>query len=214
MPDLDSIMFTIYIYTHLQPIPGHATRNGNDNCGYFCSANLMLPQTRKSFWWMAQRIVDYYEHVDSDWIQFYSANPIISILLQARGKCQAHLQRHSHHISHALHVYEVNHGRFLISLTLVSCEDNKFEKWGAVFSFWARKLKLDPCSGLEDVMLMLIPKIASDMDIGGRSCWFPRWRWMPPWTEMLRLFMELPVIILSFWTDHFCLVLAWLLEID
>jgi hypothetical protein len=96
----------------------HATRNWNDNCGYFCSANRILAQTRVSFWWMAQRIVDYYEHVDSDWIQFYSANQIIGVLLQARGQCQAHLQRHSRHISHALHVYEVNHGRFLISFTL------------------------------------------------------------------------------------------------
>jgi hypothetical protein len=65
---------------------------------------------------MAQRIVDYYyyyyyEHVDSDWIQFYTANQIIGILRlrQARGQCQAHLQHHSRHISHALHVYEVNH---------------------------------------------------------------------------------------------------------
>jgi hypothetical protein len=46
-------------------IPGHATRNRNDNCGYFCSANRILAQTRVSFWWMAQRIVDDYEHVDS-----------------------------------------------------------------------------------------------------------------------------------------------------
>jgi hypothetical protein len=59
-----------------------------------------------------------YEHVDSDWIQFYSANQIIGILLQARGQCQAHLQRHSRHISHTLHVYEVNHRQFLISLIL------------------------------------------------------------------------------------------------
>jgi hypothetical protein len=42
---------------------GHAIRNGNDSCGYFCSANGILEQTRESFWWMAQRIVDYYEHV-------------------------------------------------------------------------------------------------------------------------------------------------------
>jgi hypothetical protein len=37
---------------------------------------------------------------------------------QACGQCQAHPQHHSRHISHALHVYEVNHGQFLISLTL------------------------------------------------------------------------------------------------
>jgi hypothetical protein len=96
----------------------HATRNGNDNCGYFCSVNRILAQMRVLFWWMEQRIVDYYEHVDSDWIQFYSVNQMIGILPQALGQCQAHLQRHSRHISHALHVYQVNHGRFLISLTL------------------------------------------------------------------------------------------------
>jgi hypothetical protein len=106
---------------------GHATRNGNDNCGYFYSANRILAQMRVSFWWMAQRIVDYYEHVDSDWLQFYSANQIIGILLQACGQCQAHLQHHSRHISHfTLHSYEVNHGRFLISLTLLSCEDKEW----------------------------------------------------------------------------------------
>jgi hypothetical protein len=106
---------------------GHATCNGNDNCGYFCSANRILAQTRVSFWWMAQRIVDYYEQVDSDWIQFYSANQIIGILLQARGQCQAHLQRHSCHISHALHKVNHAHGRFLISFkTLLSCKDKEW----------------------------------------------------------------------------------------
>jgi hypothetical protein len=77
---------------------------------YFCSANQILAQTWESFWRMAQRIVDYYRHVDSNWIQFYSANQIIGILLQACGQCQAHLQRHSRHISHALYVYQVSHG--------------------------------------------------------------------------------------------------------
>jgi hypothetical protein len=46
------------------------------------------------------------------------SNQIIGILLQACRQCQAHLQHHSRHISHALHEYEVNHGQFLISLTL------------------------------------------------------------------------------------------------
>jgi hypothetical protein len=34
-------------------------------------------------------------------------------LIQGMLQCQAHLQRHSRHISHALHVYEVNHGLIL-----------------------------------------------------------------------------------------------------
>jgi hypothetical protein len=111
--DLDSIIFTICIDIHAS-----STDTMGTITGYLCSANRILAQTRESFWWMAQRNVDYYEHVDSDWIQFYSANQIIGILLQAHGHCQAHLQHHSRHISHALHVYEVNHRRFLISLTL------------------------------------------------------------------------------------------------
>jgi hypothetical protein len=68
---------------------------------------------------------------------------------------------------------------------------------------------------LEDVMLMPIHKIASDMPLaltGERSCSWDCAGCCRGRTS--RLFMELPVIILSFWTEHFCLVSAWLLEID
>jgi hypothetical protein len=123
--DLDSIIFTM----HLQLIQGMLLAMGmttvdifDPPIGYWHRRGYRFDEWRK------QRIVDYYEHVDSDWIQFYSANQIVGILLQARGQCQAHLQRHSRHISHALHVYEVNHGRFLISLTLLSCEDKEWQK--------------------------------------------------------------------------------------
>jgi hypothetical protein len=64
--------------------------------------------------------------VDSNWIQFYSANQIIGILLQSRGQCQAHLQHHSCHISHALHVYEVNNGTILDIVNTLSCEDKEW----------------------------------------------------------------------------------------
>jgi hypothetical protein len=58
--DLDSIIFTICIniYTHLQLIQGEYAMGMIT--GYFCSANQILAQMRVSFWWMAQRIVDYY----------------------------------------------------------------------------------------------------------------------------------------------------------
>jgi hypothetical protein len=97
------------------------TRNGNDNCGYFCSANRILAQTRGIIlmngakdcgllWARGQRLDSVLFSQSDNRHNYYK--------IQARGQCQAHLQHHSRHISHALLVYEVKHGWFLISLTL------------------------------------------------------------------------------------------------
>jgi hypothetical protein len=78
--DLDSIMFTICIYTHLQQIQGMLLAMG------MITADIFLLRQSDIGTNVGKRIVDYYKHVDSDWIQFYSANQIIGILLQAHGQ--------------------------------------------------------------------------------------------------------------------------------